>query len=65
MKFFIGVLFVAILSALGAALFFLLRGRGSGSRTLNALRLRVGLSITLLVFIWFSWYMGWLKPHAY
>lgn len=65
MKAFIAVAFVAILGALGSALVFLMKDKGQGTRTLNALRLRVGLSIALLLLIWFSWYMGWISPRAY
>lgn len=65
MKAFIAVAFVAVLGALGSALMFLMKDKGQGTRTLNALRLRVGLSIALLLLIWFSWYMGWISPRAY
>jgi|APDOM4702015023_1054809.scaffolds.fasta_scaffold00890_4 hypothetical protein len=65
MKIFIVVAFVAILGALGTALLFLMKDKGHGTRTLNALRLRVGLSIALLLLIWFSWYMGWISPRSY
>jgi len=65
MKALIAVAFVAILGALGVALVFLMKDRGRGMRTLNALRLRVGLSIALLLLIWFSWYMGWISPRSY
>lgn len=65
MKAFIAVAFVAVLGALGSALVFLMKDKGQGTRTLNALRLRVGLSIALLLLIWFSWYMGWISPRSY
>jgi hypothetical protein len=62
MKVFIGVAFLGILSALGSALVFLLRDRGTTNRTVNALTVRVALSVTLLLVIWFSWWMGWIEP---
>ena len=65
MKAFIAVAFVAVLAALGSALVFLMKDKGQGTRTLNALRVRVGLSIALLLLIWFSWYMGWISPRSY
>ena len=65
MKAFIVVAFVAVLGALGSALVFLMKDKGHGTRTLNALRLRVGLSIGLLLLIWFCWYMGWINPRQY
>lgn len=65
MKAFIIVAFAAVLGALGSALVFLMKDKGQGTRTLNALRVRVGLSIALLLLIWFSWYMGWISPRSY
>lgn len=65
MKAFIVVAFIGIVVVLGAALVFLMRDRGSSGRMLNMLRLRVALSATLVALIWFSYYMGWIRPHAY
>jgi hypothetical protein len=65
MKAFIALAFVGILASLSSALVFLMRDKGSTNRTVNALTVRVGLSIALLVFIWFSYWMGWIEPRAY
>jgi bacteriorhodopsin len=65
MKVVIAVAFVAILAVLGAALVALLRERGSSRRLLTLLRLRVALSMTLIAFIWFGYYMGWIRPRAF
>jgi hypothetical protein len=65
MKSLIAVAFAGILVALGAALLFLVRDRGSTSRTVNALTVRVTLSVLLLLFIWFSYWMGWIEPRRY
>jgi len=65
MKALIAVAFAGILVALGAALMFLVRDRGSTSRTVNALTVRVALSVLLLLFIWFSYWMGWIEPRRY
>ena len=65
MKVFIALAFVGILASLGSALVFLMRDRGTTNRTVNALTVRVGLSIALLVFIWFSYWMGWIEPRTY
>jgi len=62
---FIALAFVGILVVLGSALVFLLRDKGGTNRTVNALTLRVGLSIGLLLFIWFSYWMGWIEPRSY
>jgi len=65
MKALIAVAFAGILVALGSALLFLVRDRGSTSRTVNALTVRVALSVLLLLFIWFSYWMGWIEPRRY
>jgi hypothetical protein len=65
MKAMIAVFLVGILCALAAALLFLLRDRGTTNRTVNALTLRVSLSVALLLFIWFSYWMGWIQPRRY
>jgi hypothetical protein len=65
MKALIAVLFAGILVALASALLFLVRDRGGTHRTVNALTVRVGLSVALLLFIWFSYWMGWIEPRRY
>lgn len=65
MKAFIAFAFAGILVALGSALLFLVRDRGATSRTVNALTVRVALSVLLLLFIWFSYWMGWIEPRRY
>ena len=65
MKAVIALAFAGILVALGSALMFLVRDRGSTNRTVNALTARVALSVALLLIIWFSWWMGWIHPRAY
>ena len=52
-------------ASLGSALVFLVRDRGSTSRTVNALTVRVGLSVALFLFILFSYWMGWIEPRSY
>ncbi len=64
MKAFIAIAFVGILVSLGSALVFLMRDKGATNRTVNALTVRV-LSIALLLFIWFSYWMGWIEPRSY
>lgn len=65
MKAVIGVAFVAILGVLATALVFLMRDGGSGRRTARMLGLRVALSVTLIAFIWFAYWVGWLEPRRY
>jgi len=54
-----------ILLSLGSALFYLMRDKGTTNRTVNALTIRVGISIALFLFILFSYWMGWIAPRSY
>jgi hypothetical protein len=53
-----------ILLALGSALVYLVRDRGATNRTVNALTVRVGISVALFLFILFSYWMGWIQPRS-
>jgi hypothetical protein len=52
------LLFVAILASLGSALFFLATDHGQSKRTVKALALRVGLSLTLFLLLMAGYYFG-------
>ena len=52
----------AVVVALFTALVFLYRDRGKGNRVVVALAVRVGLSITVVAFLLFSYWMGWIAP---
>jgi hypothetical protein len=62
MKIVVAIAFVLILGSLASALFFLMRDKGRSNRTVQALAMRVGLSITLFLLVLFSYKMGWIKP---
>ncbi len=53
---------VAVVTALFTALVFLYRDRGHGNRVVVALAVRVVLSMALIAFLVFSWWMGWIAP---
>ncbi|MFV9475461.1 twin transmembrane helix small protein [Advenella sp. RU8] len=65
MHVFIGVAFLAIIASLAVAFFYLMRDKGSSNKTVNALTLRIGLSIALLVFVLFANYMGWIHSTGF
>jgi hypothetical protein len=65
MRIIIVIAFIGILVSLGSALVYLVRDRGSTNRTVNALTVRVGLSVALFLFILFSYWMGWIEPRSY
>ena len=62
MRYVVIVAFVLIIFSLGSALFFMMKDKGRSDRTVYALALRVGFSITLFVFILVAYRMGWIHP---
>jgi predicted PurR-regulated permease PerM len=54
------IAFALILASLGAALYFMLQDRGRTKRMVWSLATRVGLSISLFLFILFASWMGWI-----
>ena len=63
-KIIIVVLLLAIVASLFSGLFFLMNDDSTRRRTLTALKVRVGLSIALVVFLALAFANGWLKPHG-
>ena len=59
------ILILCLLTGVMISLGFALRAMTTGSRqqTVNALTLRVALSIGLLVVMLISWKMGLIEPH--
>lgn len=62
MKTFVAIAFILILASLGSALFFLMRDKGRSNRTVNALAMRVGLSIVLFLCLLVAYRLGWIAP---
>ncbi|MES2257870.1 MAG: twin transmembrane helix small protein [Pseudomonadota bacterium] len=62
MKIFVAIAFLLILGSLGSALFYLMRDKGKGKRTVNALAMRVGFSIVLFLVILGAYKMGYIQP---
>ncbi len=58
MKFIVVIFVLLILASLGSALFFLITDRGQSKRTVKALAVRVGLSVTLFLLLMASYYFG-------
>ena len=61
MKLLIILVFIAVLASLGSGLFFLVKDRGESKRMVNALTLRVALSVLLFVLLVGTWLSGWLQ----
>ena len=66
MKFIIALAFLGIIGALFAAGRAMLRngkpGQPKSNRMVNALALRVGISVALFLFILLAWWLGWIQP---
>ena len=60
----IAALLLAIVVSLFSGLFFLVKDRGQGPRTLRSLAWRVGLSASLLLLLGLAAVMGWIQPHV-
>jgi Protein of unknown function (DUF2909) len=58
LKIIVILFFLAILASLGSALFFLVTDRSQSNRTVKALALRVGLSLTLFLLLMGGYYFG-------
>ena len=59
------VLLAAIVASLFSGLFFLMKDDSRERRVLTALKVRVGLSIALLIFLALAFSQGWLQPHGF
>lgn len=64
MKIIVLVLLAAVVISLFSGLFFLARDKDhpNSPRLLNALKVRVALSIVLVLFLVASYYLGWITP---
>jgi hypothetical protein len=55
------ILFLAfIVGSLFSALYYLVRDRGQGERTVKALTVRITLSVTLFVLLMLGYYFGFI-----
>ena len=62
MKIFVAIAFILIIGSLASALVFLMRDKGKSNRTVQALALRVGLSVLLFVLLLVANRLGWIEP---
>lgn len=58
MKIVILLFLLVIVGSLGSALFYLVRDKGTSTRTVKALTVRVALSVTLFVLLMLGYYFG-------
>ena len=62
MRYVVIVAFILIIGSLASALVFLMKDKGKSDRTVTALALRVGFSITLFLLILLAYKLGWIAP---
>lgn len=64
MKAIVLILLAAVVVSLFSGLFFLVKDRDSpgSTRMLTSLKIRVGLSITLIIFLVAAYALGWISP---
>jgi hypothetical protein len=57
-KFLVILFLVFIVGSLGSALYFLVKDKGHGTRTVKALTVRVALSVVLFALLMLGYYFG-------
>jgi hypothetical protein len=55
---------IGIVTTLGRAMFSMVSGPQDGKQMVNALTLRIGLSVALFVLLFISWHYGLIEPHS-
>ncbi|MEM7400695.1 MAG: twin transmembrane helix small protein [Pseudomonadota bacterium] len=63
-KIIIIVMFIIILISLGAALYYLVQDKGTTKRTVNALTVRITVSISIILLLIIGYYSGLIQPHG-
>jgi hypothetical protein len=63
-KLLIVVVLVAIVVSLGSGLFHLVKDDGQSKRMVNALTVRIALSVLLFVLLFVAWKNGLIVPHG-
>lgn len=62
MKVLVLALLAAIVISLGSGLFFLTKDESNSRRLLSALKVRIALSVLLILVLVLSFYFGWIGP---
>jgi hypothetical protein len=62
-KILIVVVLVAIILSLFSGLFHLVKEEGESKRMVNALTVRIVLSVALFILLFIAWYAGLITPH--
>jgi hypothetical protein len=62
-KLLIVAVLIAIVASLGTGLFHLVKDDGQSKRMVNALTIRIALSVLLFILLFVAWRMGIIAPH--
>jgi hypothetical protein len=62
MKLVVLILLAAVVASLASGLFFLAKDEKGSPRMLKALKIRVALSVVLILFLLLSYQQGWITP---
>ncbi len=62
MKILVAFAFILIIVSLASALIFMMKDKGKTNRTVKALALRVGFSITLFILLLIAHHFGLIQP---
>lgn len=65
MRMLVVLVFIGILASLASALVYLMKDKGRTNRTVNALTMRIGLSVTLFLFVLLAYFMGWIESTGF
>ena len=65
MKIIVVLILLTILASLASAVVFLVKDGSRTRRTVNALTVRIALSVVLFLFLMFGYYMGWFVPNQH
>jgi Protein of unknown function (DUF2909) len=63
-KFLIVLTLAAIVASLATGLFHLVKDEGQSKRMVNALTLRIALSVALFILLFIAWKGGMIQPHG-
>ena len=62
-KILIVAVLIAIVASLGSGLFHLVKDEKESKKTVNALTVRIALSVALFVLLFIAWQQGLIEPH--
>ena len=63
-KVIIGILLGLIVLSLVMSMSSFIKDQENSNRTVKMLTIRIALSIVTFIFIFISFYMGWIQPHG-